>query len=111
MPVNLYLLMAPRLCQTFKNPKEPFLSKLRETGPVPGFDENGVKSKRSGGQDEGSKKKKKVDKSVSLNPASNADRQAPVLTHITTPGRHGQIGRWSPATRRGRSIASGPDGS
>lgn len=51
--------------QTFKNPKPALMAALRETGPVPG-DENGVKSKRSAAGEEGSKKKKRTDKSVSL---------------------------------------------
>lgn len=46
--------------QTFKNPKPALMAILRESGPVPG-DENGVKSKRG---DEGSKKKKRIDKNV-----------------------------------------------
>lgn len=50
--------------QTFKNPKPALLDRLRESGPVPG-DENGVK-KRSGGGDESVKKKKRVDKNVSV---------------------------------------------
>ncbi|KAK2808271.1 hypothetical protein FQN50_004830 [Emmonsiellopsis sp. PD_5] len=50
---------------TFKNPKPALLNLLRESGPVPG-DENGVKSKRGGAQDEGSKKKKRVDKNVDM---------------------------------------------
>ncbi|KAL2829983.1 RanBP1 domain-containing protein [Aspergillus cavernicola] len=52
---------------TFKNPKSALLAALRETGPVPG-DENGVKTKRSAGAEEGSKKKKRTDKSVSAVP-------------------------------------------
>jgi hypothetical protein len=52
--------------QTFKNPKPALLERLRESGPVPG-DENGVK-KRSGGGDESVKKKKRVDKNVSVMP-------------------------------------------
>lgn len=51
--------------KTFKNPKPALLNVLREYGPVPG-DENGVKSKRGGAQDEGSKKKKRIDKNVRL---------------------------------------------
>ncbi|KAL4741941.1 putative Ran-specific GTPase-activating protein 1 [Aspergillus similis] len=50
---------------TFKNPKPALLAALRESGPVPG-DENGVKSKRSAGGEEGSKKKKRTDKSVDM---------------------------------------------
>ncbi|KAL2382915.1 hypothetical protein RJZ90_002948 [Blastomyces dermatitidis] len=50
---------------TFKNPKPALLNILREYGPVPG-DENGVKSKRGGTQDEGSKKKKRIDKNVDM---------------------------------------------
>ncbi|KAL4785571.1 RanBP1 domain-containing protein [Aspergillus varians] len=50
---------------TFKNPKPALLAVLRESGPVPG-DENGVKMKRSAGGDEGSKKKKRTDKSVDM---------------------------------------------
>jgi len=50
-------------CQTFKNPKPALLALLRESGPVPG-DENGLKSKRGGTQDDGAKKKKRVDKNV-----------------------------------------------
>ncbi|KAK2766997.1 hypothetical protein FQN54_006314 [Arachnomyces sp. PD_36] len=48
---------------TFKNPKPNVLAALRASGPVPG-DENGVKSKR--GQEDGSKKKKRVDKNVDM---------------------------------------------
>lgn len=51
--------------QTFKNPKPALLALLRESGPVPG-DENGVKSKRAAGGEEGSKKKKRTEKNVSL---------------------------------------------
>lgn len=50
--------------QTFKNPKPALLAALRESGPVPG-DENGLKTKRTAAADEGSKKKKRVDKNVS----------------------------------------------
>jgi len=50
---------------TFKNPKPALLAALRDSGPVPG-DENGVKSKRSAATEEGSKKKKKVDKNVDM---------------------------------------------
>lgn len=50
--------------QTFKNPKPALLALLRESGPVPG-DENGVKSKRAATGEEGSKKKKRTEKSVS----------------------------------------------
>jgi hypothetical protein len=50
--------------QTFKNPKPALLVALRDSGPVPG-DENGVKSKRSAAAEEGSKKKKRIDKNVS----------------------------------------------
>ncbi|KAL4802261.1 yeats family-domain-containing protein [Aspergillus unguis] len=50
---------------TFKNPKPALLAALRESGPVPG-DENGVKSKRSAAGEEGSKKKKRTDKSVDM---------------------------------------------
>ncbi|EGC44529.1 transcription initiation factor TFIID subunit 14 [Histoplasma capsulatum var. duboisii H88] len=50
---------------TFKNPRPALLNVLREYGPVPG-DENGVKSKRGGAQDEGSKKKKRIDKNVDM---------------------------------------------
>ncbi|OJI96051.1 hypothetical protein ASPVEDRAFT_35383 [Aspergillus versicolor CBS 583.65] len=50
---------------TFKNPKPALLGVLRESGPVPG-DENGLKSKRSAGGEEGSKKKKRTDKSVDM---------------------------------------------
>ncbi|OJJ61959.1 hypothetical protein ASPSYDRAFT_27614 [Aspergillus sydowii CBS 593.65] len=50
---------------TFKNPKPALLAALRESGPVPG-DENGLKSKRSAGGEEGSKKKKRTDKSVDM---------------------------------------------
>ncbi|KAL3472969.1 RanBP1 domain-containing protein [Aspergillus californicus] len=50
---------------TFKNPKSALLATLRESGPVPG-DENGVKSKRSAGAEEGSKKKKRTDKGVDM---------------------------------------------
>ncbi|ODH53129.1 hypothetical protein GX48_00664 [Paracoccidioides brasiliensis] len=50
---------------TFKNPKPVLLNLLRESGPVPG-DENGVKSKRGGTQDEGSKKKKRIDKNIDM---------------------------------------------
>lgn len=39
------------------------MAALRETGPVPG-DENGMKSKRAAGGDEGSKKKKRTEKNV-----------------------------------------------
>ncbi|KMU78841.1 transcription factor TFIIF complex subunit Tfg3 [Coccidioides immitis RMSCC 3703] len=48
---------------TFKNPKPAVLAALREFGPVPG-DENGLKSKR--GQDDSSKKKKRVDKNIDM---------------------------------------------
>ncbi|GAB1196953.1 hypothetical protein APSETT444_006233 [Aspergillus pseudonomiae] len=51
--------------QTFKNPKPALLAALRESGPVPG-DENGVKSKRSAASEEGSKKKKRTEKSVDM---------------------------------------------
>ncbi|OJJ81372.1 putative transcription initiation factor subunit (TAF30) [Aspergillus glaucus CBS 516.65] len=50
---------------TFKNPKPALLATLRETGPVPG-DENGMKSKRAAGADEGSKKKKRMEKNVDM---------------------------------------------
>jgi len=50
---------------TFKNPKPALLALLRESGPVPG-DENGLKSKRGGTQDDGAKKKKRVDKNVDM---------------------------------------------
>ncbi|KAB8270274.1 putative Ran-specific GTPase-activating protein 1 [Aspergillus minisclerotigenes] len=50
---------------TFKNPKPALLAALRESGPVPG-DENGVKSKRSAASEEGSKKKKRTEKSVDM---------------------------------------------
>ncbi|KAK1146109.1 transcription factor TFIIF complex subunit Tfg3 [Aspergillus melleus] len=50
---------------TFKNPKPALLALLRESGPVPG-DENGVKTKRSAGADEGSKKKKRTEKNVDM---------------------------------------------
>jgi hypothetical protein len=50
--------------QTFKNPKPALMAALRESGPVPG-DENGLKSKRTAAAEEGSKKKKRVDKNVS----------------------------------------------
>ncbi|PGH19441.1 hypothetical protein AJ80_03942 [Polytolypa hystricis UAMH7299] len=50
---------------TFKNPKPALLTLLRESGPVPG-DENGVKSKRGGAQEEGSKKKKRIDKNIDM---------------------------------------------
>ncbi|KAL1998746.1 hypothetical protein VTN02DRAFT_5639 [Thermoascus thermophilus] len=50
---------------TFRNPKPALLAALRESGPIPG-DENGVKSKRSGVVEEGSKKKKRVDKNVDM---------------------------------------------
>ncbi|KAB8073905.1 hypothetical protein BDV29DRAFT_157080 [Aspergillus leporis] len=49
----------------FKNPKPAFLAALRESGPVPG-DENGVKSKRAAAGEEGSKKKKRTEKSVDM---------------------------------------------
>lgn len=49
---------------TFRNPKPALLAALRESGPVPG-DENGVK-KRSGGGEEGTKKRKKVDKNIDM---------------------------------------------
>ncbi|KAM5467468.1 transcription factor TFIIF complex subunit Tfg3 [Microsporum audouinii] len=47
---------------TFKNPKPQLLALLRESGPVPG-DENGVKKR---GQDDASKKKKRVDKNIDM---------------------------------------------
>ncbi|GFF40922.1 hypothetical protein IFM46972_06366 [Aspergillus udagawae] len=50
---------------TFKNPKPALLAALRESGPVPG-DENGVKSKRAAGGEEGSKKKKRTEKNVDM---------------------------------------------
>lgn len=50
---------------TFKNPKPALLGALRESGPVPG-DENGVKSKRGAAAEEGSKKKKKVEKNLDM---------------------------------------------
>ncbi|PYH44591.1 Ran GTPase-binding protein YRB1 [Aspergillus saccharolyticus JOP 1030-1] len=50
---------------TFKNPKPALLAALRESGPVPG-DENGVKTKRAAGGEEGSKKKKKTEKNVDM---------------------------------------------
>jgi len=50
---------------SFRNPKPALLAALRETGPLPG-DENGVKSKRAGGVEEGGKKKKRVDKNVDM---------------------------------------------
>ncbi|KAH1410511.1 hypothetical protein KXW78_005378 [Aspergillus fumigatus] len=50
---------------TFKNPKPALLALLRESGPVPG-DENGVKSKRAAGGEEGSKKKKRTEKNVDM---------------------------------------------
>ncbi|KAJ9318967.1 hypothetical protein DTO271D3_555 [Paecilomyces variotii] len=50
---------------TFKNPKPALLAALRESGPVPG-DENGLKTKRTAAADEGSKKKKRVDKNVDM---------------------------------------------
>ncbi|TPR01364.1 Phosducin family protein [Aspergillus niger] len=50
---------------TFKNPKPALLALLRESGPVPG-DENGVKSKRAAAGEEGSKKKKRTEKSVDM---------------------------------------------
>ncbi|OJI90122.1 hypothetical protein ASPTUDRAFT_52027 [Aspergillus tubingensis CBS 134.48] len=50
---------------TFKNPKPALLALLRESGPVPG-DENGVKSKRAATGEEGSKKKKRTEKSVDM---------------------------------------------
>ncbi|KAL4904852.1 hypothetical protein BDW74DRAFT_153626 [Aspergillus multicolor] len=51
---------------TFKNPKPALLAALRESGPVPGGEENGLKSKRSAGGEEGSKKKKRTDKSLDM---------------------------------------------
>ncbi|EDN06008.1 predicted protein [Histoplasma mississippiense (nom. inval.)] len=71
MSQSMFLLMLLCTCnvggvsKTFKNPKPALLNVLREYGPVPG-DENGVKSKRGGAQDEGSKKKKRIDKNVDM---------------------------------------------
>lgn len=42
--------------QTFKNPKPELMALLRESGPVPGGDENGVS--KAGGKGDGAAKKK-----------------------------------------------------
>jgi len=46
---------------TFKNPKAALLDRLRESGPVPGDDVNGIKKR-----DEGAKKKKRIDKGIDM---------------------------------------------
>lgn len=65
LPSYKYIFLTNSSLQTFKNPKPAVLALLRQSGPVPG-DENGVKSKRAAAGEESVKKKKRVEKNVSI---------------------------------------------
>lgn len=95
------------------------MAALRESGSVPG-DENGVKPKRAAGVEDGGKKKKRVDKSVSFVyfPFLNfcylflsVDSSEWIDGLINKIGRYGQTCRWPSETWGRRPVASSADGS